>query len=222
MTDLTDTGSVMRFGVRYRGRPEGFVTLSPPGEMNARNALGVYALARTLGLTHDEVAVGLERFAGVRRRQEVVGTFGDVVLVDDFAHHPTAVSGTLTALRQRYPGRRLWGLFEPRSNTSRRKVFQRDYAIALGQADRVVIGQVFQKQSDTVAAAQMFSPEQLVDDLRAAGISAELGADAAAISRMVAAAVAPQDVIVLMSNGDFGGLRARLVEALARRAAAHP
>jgi UDP-N-acetylmuramate: L-alanyl-gamma-D-glutamyl-meso-diaminopimelate ligase len=204
--------------VLHRGRPEGFVALSPPGEMNARNALGVYALARTLGLTHDEVATGLARFAGVRRRQEVVGTFGDVVLVDDFAHHPTAVSGTLAALRQRYPGRRLWGLFEPRSNTSRRKVFQRDYAIALAQADRVVIGAVFQKQGDPVTAAQMFSPEQLVDDLRAAGTVAELGVDAGGVSRMVADAAAPNDVIVLMSNGDFGGLRARLVEDLARRA----
>ena len=111
---------------------------------------------------------------------------------------------------------------QPHKRAPRRLTSPTTFFEAHRIADRVVIGQVFQKQSDTVAAAQMFSPEQLVDDLRAAGISAELGADAAAISRMVAAAVAPQDVIVLMSNGDFGGLRARLVEALAHRAAAHP
>jgi UDP-N-acetylmuramate: L-alanyl-gamma-D-glutamyl-meso-diaminopimelate ligase len=220
LAELTDTGSALRFRVLHQGRSEGMVSLPQPGEINARNALGVYALARTLGLTHAEVAAGLERFRGVRRRQEVVGTLGDVVLIDDFAHHPTAVSGTLVALRQRYIGRRLWALFEPRSNTSRRKVFQRDYAAALALADRVVIGAVFQKQSDNVAASEMFSPEQLVDDLRAAGTNADVGANAAAISELVSGQVVAGDVVVLMSNGDFGGLRARLVDDLQRRAQA--
>lgn len=219
MTECGDTGSAMRFRVLHHGRSEGVIALPQPGEMNARNALGVYALARTLGLAHAEVAAGLARFRGVRRRQELVGIFDDVVLIDDFAHHPTAVSGTLLALRQRYPGRRLWGLFEPRSNTSRRKVFQHDYATALAHADRVIIGSVFQKQSDSVSAAEMFSPEQLVADLRAAGTVADVGANAAAITQMVSEGVAPNDVVVLMSNGDFGGLRARLVEDLTRRAA---
>lgn len=216
--ELVDTGSATRFQVLHHERSEGVVSLPQPGVINARNALGVYALARAVGLTHGEIAAGLDRFRGVRRRQEVVGTFADVVLIDDFAHHPTAVSGTLAALRQRYPRRRLWALFEPRSNTSRRKVFQRDYATALAQADRVVIGAVFQKQSDAISAAEMFSPDQLVEDLCAAGTVAHIGATAEGISRMVTDAVAPNDVVVIMSNGDFGGLRARLTDDLTRRA----
>jgi len=123
LTDVRDDGEATRFDVEHDGRSEGTIAVRQPGLINARNALGVYVLARRLGLAHEQIASGLASFSGVRRRQEPVGVFGDVVLIDDFAHHPTAVAGTLTALRDRYPHRRLWALFEPRSNTSRRKVF---------------------------------------------------------------------------------------------------
>ena len=173
--------------MRRQGRDEGELQIKAPGRMNALNALGVYALARAVGLAHDEIAPGLATFSGVARRQEVVGERGGITLSDDFAHHPTAVAGTLAAIRQRYPRRRLWALFEPRSNTSRRRVFQQDYVDVLGAADQVILGGVFRKESDQVAAAELFSPPQLVDDLRQRGRAARYLESADAIAAVVAA-----------------------------------
>jgi UDP-N-acetylmuramate: L-alanyl-gamma-D-glutamyl-meso-diaminopimelate ligase len=214
VAELHDADGALSFAVRRRGAGQGRVRLRLPGVINARNALGVYALARELGLGHEVIAAGLATFRGVARRQEVVGEYRGVTLVDDFAHHPTAVAGTLAAMRARYPGRRLWGVFEPRSNTSRRRVFQREYVAALAAADRVIVGGVFQKESDAVGSDDLFSPEQLVADLRQRGIAADAIGGAEAIAAAIAAAAAPDDVVVLMSNGAFGGLRSRLVAAL--------
>lgn len=211
---LRDAAGVLAFDVRRGARHAGALTLAVPGAINARNALGVYALARELGLAHDAIAAGLASFRGVARRQQVIGDFRGVTLVDDFAHHPTAVAGTLAALRARYAGRRLWGVFEPRSNTSRRRVFQREYVAALAAADRVIVGGVFQKQSDAVSAEQLFSPAQLVGDLTAAGVAAAAIGSPDDIAAALAAETAPGDVVVLMSNGSFGGLRDKLVAAL--------
>jgi UDP-N-acetylmuramate: L-alanyl-gamma-D-glutamyl-meso-diaminopimelate ligase len=211
---LRDEGGRLRFDVRHGGDVEGALTLAVPGAINARNALGVYVLARQLGLAHDAIAAGLAGFRGVARRQEVVGTFAGVTVIDDFAHHPTAVAGTLAALRARYPDRRLWAVFEPRSNTSRRRVFQREYVAALAAADRVIVGGVFQKQSDAVGTDELFSTDQLVDDLAARGVAARAIGDVAAIAAAIAAEAASGDVVALMSNGAFGGLRARLTAAL--------
>jgi UDP-N-acetylmuramate: L-alanyl-gamma-D-glutamyl-meso-diaminopimelate ligase len=214
---LVDDGTWSRFRVLHRGADEGELRLRQPGAINARNALGVYVLARAVDLAHGEVARGLEGFLGVRRRQEVVGTYDGIVLIDDFAHHPTAVAGTIEALRQRYPRQRLWALFEPRSNTSRRKVFQKDFVTAFRQADHIVIGGVFKKASDAVGAADLFSPEQLVDDLEQSGKSARTLATGDEIAAAVAAEAEPGDVVVMMSNGDFGGLRRTLASRLAAR-----
>lgn len=211
---LADRDGALHFRIAHRGRDAGALTVRIPGAMNARNALGVYALARELGVAHDAVAAGLASFRGVARRQELVGTWRGVTVVDDFAHHPTAVAGTLAALRARYPGRRLWGVFEPRSNTSRRRVFQREYVEALAAADAVIVGGVFQKQTDAVAADLLFSPDQLAADLTARGVSARAIASSDDIAATLAAEAAPDDVIVLMSNGAFGGLREKLVTAL--------
>jgi UDP-N-acetylmuramate: L-alanyl-gamma-D-glutamyl-meso-diaminopimelate ligase len=217
--DLRDGPSGLEFRVAHRGADAGALRLKVPGAMNAANALGVYALTRELGLSHDAIADGLARFSGVARRQELAGEPAGVTVIDDFAHHPTAVAGTLAALRERYRGRRLWAVFEPRSNTSRRRVFQRDYVDALGQADQVIVGGVFQKATDAVAAQEMFSPAQLVDDLRARGIAAEAIDDSGAIAVALAAVAQPGDVVVLMSNGSFGGLRQKLLAALGGAAA---
>lgn len=218
---LRDVDGRLAFDVGRGGRREGALTLAVPGAMNARNALGVYVLARELGLSHDAIAAGLASFRGVARRQQLVGDFAGVTVVDDFAHHPTAVAGTLAALRARYPGRRLWGVFEPRSNTSRRRVFQREYVSALSAADRVIVGGVFQKPSDAVRADELFSPAQLADDLAAAGVAAAAIGDTDDIAAAIAAEAAPGDVVVLMSNGAFGGLRDKLVAALRPAAAGH-
>lgn len=212
--DLTDRDGALHFRVAHRGRDEGPLSLRVPGAINALNALGVYALARELGLAHGAIADGLASFRGVARRQELVGVWRGVTLIDDFAHHPTAVAGTLAALRARYPGGRLWGVFEPRSNTSRRRIFQREYVDALAAADEVIVGGVFQKQTDAVAAELLFSPEQLVADLVARGVAAQAIATSDAIAATLAERATSGDVIILMSNGAFGGLRQKLIVLL--------
>ena len=181
--------------------------------MNARNALGVYALCRELGLSTEEIRPGLESFRGVRRRQEVLRD-GAVVVIDDFAHHPTAITATLAALRDRYPGRRLWAVFEPRSNTSRRRTFQQPFAEALRGADAVVIGSVFFKETDPIPENDRLSVGQIVGELRAAGRLAETFPDDGAIFDHLRSSVRDGDVVAFLSNGAFGGLPHRFADAL--------
>ena len=207
------------FEITHHGAIECTASLRVPGAINARNALGVYVLARQLGLHRDEILPGLRTFTGVARRQELVGEFGGIALIDDFAHHPTAVAGSIAAIRQHYPGRRLWAVFEPRSNTSRRKVFQHEYVEAFAAADRVIIGGVFHKQTDAVSADELFSPEQLASDLTARGVKARAYPEIDSIVVALTRNAKPGDVILLMSNGSFGGLRDKLAVALGRASA---
>jgi len=216
--NVHDDGTATVFDIVYRGRVQSTARIPQPGAINARNALGVFVTARALGLATSEILPGLASFRGVARRQELVGEFHGVTVIDDFAHHPTAVAGAIAAVRLRYPRRRLWAVFEPRSNTSRRKVFQREYVAALEAADQVVIGGVFQKATDAVSAAELFSPDQLAADLAARGVAAHAGGDADAIRTLLLNDVRRDDVILLMSNGDFGGLRRTLVDGLVARA----
>jgi UDP-N-acetylmuramate: L-alanyl-gamma-D-glutamyl-meso-diaminopimelate ligase len=214
MCERRDADGFCHFDVLGGGRKAGTVRLRPPGRINALNALGVYALLRELGLSHEEISAGLATFSGVARRQQLVGEYGGVALVDDFAHHPTAVAGALEAIRERYPSRRLWALFEPRSNTSRRAVFQEDYAAALGAADCVVIGGVFQKQSDRIGSADQLSPQRLVAALRDAGREGWTLEKADEIAAHVGDRARSGDVVMVMSNGAFGGLLAKLEQTL--------
>ncbi len=179
-----------------------------------RNALGVYVLARAIGVDAAAILEGLRTFRGVARRQQPLGEPGGVTVIDDFAHHPTAVAGAIAALRGRYPDRRLWAVFEPRSNTSRRKVFQREYVEAFAAADAVIIGGVLRKGSDAVADDDLFSPEQLAADLTRRGQHALALADADAIAVHLARDSRPGDVVLLMSNGSFGGLAGKLLRTL--------
>jgi UDP-N-acetylmuramate: L-alanyl-gamma-D-glutamyl-meso-diaminopimelate ligase len=218
--NLRDNGLHTLFDVTHNGNAECTVRLRQPGGINARNALGVFALARALGLSTNEILPGLETFRGVARRQELVGDLRGITMIDDFAHHPTAVEGAIAAVRLRYPRRRLWAVFEPRSNTSRRKVFQRQYVKAFAGADRVVIGGVFRKETDQIAESDLFSPEQLAADLQARGIDARAIADADAIRDALVEDARAGDVILLMSNGSFGGLREKLVAAYGAQSAA--
>ncbi|MFI5365559.1 MAG: UDP-N-acetylmuramate--L-alanine ligase [Candidatus Binatia bacterium] len=213
VSGLRDDGVETSFKIAHYGVAHSTARLRQPGGINARNALGVFVMARALGLTAAEILPGLASFRGVARRQELVGELRGVTLIDDFAHHPTAVAGAIAALRLRYPRRRLWAVFEPRSNTSRRRVFQREYVEAFATADAVIIGGVFHKQSDAIAEAELFSPAQLADDLRARGVEARAIADADAIRDTLVGEARSGDVILLMSNGSFDGLRGKLVEA---------
>jgi UDP-N-acetylmuramate: L-alanyl-gamma-D-glutamyl-meso-diaminopimelate ligase len=213
VTDLVDDG-VTRFVVREGTREIGRLALRVPGAINASNALGVLLAATECGVPWDAAAGALGEFRGVRRRQEVVADEGGVLVIDDFAHHPTAVAGTLAALRLRHPGRRLRAVFEPRSNTSRRRVFQDEFREALGTADEVVLAAVFAKPSDPIPPEDRLDPEEIVAALRRHGVPARTLEGAPAIRDYVVSSARPGDVIVVMSNGAFGGLPSLLAEAL--------
>jgi UDP-N-acetylmuramate: L-alanyl-gamma-D-glutamyl-meso-diaminopimelate ligase len=213
VSDLVDDGTT-RFVVRERGRKVVEVRLQVPGAINARNALGVLLAAREIGLGWDEAAAALAEFRGVRRRQEVVGERRGVTVIDDFAHHPTAVGETLRALRLRYPGRRLRAVFEPRSNTSRRRVFQQEYCDALGLADESVLARVFVKDSDPIPPEDRLDPDAIAAEVTARGTPCRTIEGVEAIRDYLIASACSGDVMVIMSNGAFGGLPRLLTTAL--------
>jgi UDP-N-acetylmuramate: L-alanyl-gamma-D-glutamyl-meso-diaminopimelate ligase len=213
VTDLTDAGETS-FTVRHHGEPACRVRLRVPGAINARNALGVLLIAAEAGVALADGAAALAEFSGVKRRQEVVGERGGITVIDDFAHHPTAVAGTIAALRARYPGRRLRAIFEPRSNTSRRRVFQREFADALALADEVVLAAVFTKATDPIPADERLAPETIVADLAARGVAARVVDGVPAIRDYLLGSARPGDVLAVMSNGAFGGLPALLAAGL--------
>jgi UDP-N-acetylmuramate: L-alanyl-gamma-D-glutamyl-meso-diaminopimelate ligase len=203
-----------RFAVRERGTELARVEIRVPGAINAKNALGVLLIAREAGIGWAEAADALAAFRGVARRQEVVGEARGVTVIDDFAHHPTAVAGTLRALRLRYPGRRLRAAFEPRSNTSRRRVFQQEYSEALAVADEVVLAEVFTKESDPIPSDDRLDPALIARQLADGGTPCRTLPDAEAIRDYLAESTQPGDVIVIMSNGAFGGLPALMAAAV--------
>ena len=188
------------------------------GAHNVANALGAIATAVALGVPVAEAAAALAGFRGVRRRQEVRGTARGVTVVDDFAHHPTAVRETIAALRMRHPDRRLVAVLEPRSNTSRRALFQKDFAEALAGADRVVVSIVPHEPiySATGTVTEYLDAERIATDLGSRGVDAAALAGVGAIVEHVATGAAPGDVVLVMSNGDFGGLCEKLLARLAR------
>lgn len=210
ITDLVDDAGGLRFRARGPGEVLDFVT-PVLGAMNARNLLGVALLARAVGVEPAAVAEAAATFHGVRRRQELV-VAGDIALIDDFAHHPTAIALALEAVRGRFPGRRVWALFDPRSNTTRRRIFQDELAEALGVADRVCIGPV--NRPEQLEDAERFSPAEAVAVLQAGGVEATACADTAAIFGQVVGNMVAGDVVTILSNGAFGGLRERLATAL--------
>jgi UDP-N-acetylmuramate: L-alanyl-gamma-D-glutamyl-meso-diaminopimelate ligase len=207
-----------RFVVWERGRRLGEATLPVGGAHNVDNALGVIAAARALGLGFEEIARGLATFEGVRRRQELRGEVGGVAVIDDFAHHPTAVRETIAAVRARYPGRRLWAVFEPRSNTSRRGVHQAAYVEALAAAPCVALREP--EPHDMVPAGERLDVGRVVAELRAAGVEAAAEAEVDRLVARVADGLRPGDVVLVMSNGAFGGFVDRLLGALRERARA--
>ncbi len=204
------------YSAAFHGRIEDRIELGVPGTMNALNALAVYALGRELGVPRTAVIEALAAFEGAARRQQVVGTAAGVTVIDDFAHHPTAVGATLAAVRARYPGRRLRAVFEPRSNTSRRSVFQQRYLEALSVADCVVVSEVYAKQNDPLGEDERLCTARLVEELQGRGLEAWQGGGPEAILERLAGQLRAGDVVVCMSNGAFGGLPGRLLDALAR------
>jgi UDP-N-acetylmuramate: L-alanyl-gamma-D-glutamyl-meso-diaminopimelate ligase len=215
-----DTGTTT-FEVTRRGEPFGTFRSMMVGRHNLYNQVAAAAAAHlAAGVTPDELATGFASFAGVKRRQEVLGEPGGVTVIDDFAHHPTAVEVTLAALRERFGQRRLWAVWEPRSATSRRAVFQEDYAKAFAAADRVIVPPPFDQSR--IAEADRFSSERLVADLRAAGVDAVELEQPDAIAATIAAQALPKDVVAILSNGAFGGLHKKLLALLEERFGGQP
>ncbi|MBT8492030.1 MAG: GNAT family N-acetyltransferase [Deltaproteobacteria bacterium] len=182
------------------------------GEHNLANLAACIAITHSLGVPVADIRAGVSSFAGVRRRQEIRGIAQGVTIIDDYGHHPTAIAETLQALRHRYPGRRLHALYEPRSATSRRKTFQREFASAFSHADTMAIGKLF--SPDKIPKEERFDPERLALDLHQSGTPARFIPDVGEMVANVAREVRPGEVVIVFSSGSFEGIHDRLLAAL--------
>ena len=213
--DLQAAGTTTTFRVRRKGSPFGTFELPLVGAHNVRNATAAIAVAAEAGVGSDRIAQALASFAGVRRRLEVVGVAGGVTVYDDFAHHPTAVAETLAGLRAANPSARIWEVFEPRSASSCRRVFQDEFARAFAAADRVLLAPVFRSK---LAESERLSLPDLVRALRAQGQSAGATESLDEIVSTVVDEHRDGDLVVMMSNGGFGGIHRKLLDALGQDA----
>ncbi len=200
------------FQVTKREKPFGTFQMPLMGRHNLLNALAVIAAADDLSLSADVISRALETFEGIKRRQEVRGIKRGIVVIDDFAHHPTEVRETLAAARSFYPNKRLVAVFEPRTNSSRRKVFQDRYPHSFDMADLVCIRKA--PMLEKIPVEERFSSRQLARDLAARGKEAYYFADTDAIIDHLAAIARADDVVLIMSNGGFDNIHARLLERL--------
>jgi UDP-N-acetylmuramate: L-alanyl-gamma-D-glutamyl-meso-diaminopimelate ligase len=184
------------------------------GELNVRNALAVVACAKHCGLHNKQIQSAFDTFIGIKRRMEVRGIAGGVTVVDDFGHHPTAIRETLRALKIKYPHQKIWAVFEPRSNTTRRNVFQTELVAAFTEANAVVVSQV--ARLELLSPEQRLDPERLIRDLQTSGKAAAYLPDADAIVRRLAMQAQGGDVVCVFSNGGFGGIHEKLLAAMGR------
>ena len=183
-----------------------------PGRHNCLNALAVIALLHRLGFSLERILPAMATFEGVKRRQQIRGEVNGITIIDDFAHHPTAVKTTLEAFRQSWPENRLIVVFEPRTNSSRRAVFQRDYAQAFSAADQVLIRRAM--PLDGFSVEEQFSSTQLAEDLRAQHIPAQDFDDTGAIIAYLSKHCHAGDKVVILSNGGFDNIHSRLLQDL--------
>jgi UDP-N-acetylmuramate: L-alanyl-gamma-D-glutamyl-meso-diaminopimelate ligase len=190
------------------------------GRHNVLNALANAVIARLRGVSTEEIQKGLLSFQGIKRRMEVRGIERGVTVIDDFAHHPTAIATTVAGARKRYPGQRIWALFEPRSISSSRKEFESGYIDAFHEADRVIIGPVFHREryETRYGIDKMMSVETIVERLSNDDIPAERIDDFDAIAKRIAEEGKDGDVVLVMSSGAFGGVHEKILEALRNRA----
>jgi len=196
------------WSVLREGRMWGSFEFPIAGEYNVLNATAAAAMASHYGIDVKTIADGLRTFRSVKRRLEVRSEAYGITIVDDFAHHPTAIAQTLKALRTRYPGRRLWAVLEPRSNTLRRRIFQKELAESLGLADQVVVAGIFKLEA--IPEQERLHPEVLVSDLKQSGTPARLLRSADEIVDSIAAELREGDVVAILSNGGFDGIYEKL------------
>jgi UDP-N-acetylmuramate: L-alanyl-gamma-D-glutamyl-meso-diaminopimelate ligase len=202
----------MKFSVARNGTHFGEFVLAATGRHNVLNAMAAIAVANGRGIAREAIVKALATFRSVKRRMDVKGEIGGILVVDDFAHHPTAVQVTIEAARGRWPGRRLWAILEPRSNSMRRKIFEETLPKALALADRVVLGGVFRAQQ--LGDENRMQPETVAESVRRIGKDARVLGSSAEIAEFVAGEAAPGDVVLVMSNGSFDGLCEKLVKKL--------
>ena len=201
-----------QFTVWRRDERVARVRMPMHGRHNVENVLGAIAVCANLGVEPELAARAMPEFRGVKRRQELRGEAAGMAVIDDFAHHPTAVRETIAAIRSRYPDRKLWAILEPRTNTSRRRFFESDFADALATADEVILAGVF--RSDALAEDERMRPEKVIERIRAAGKPASYLADVDEIIEHLARKKTGRDVALVMSHGGFGGIWDRLLARL--------
>jgi UDP-N-acetylmuramate: L-alanyl-gamma-D-glutamyl-meso-diaminopimelate ligase len=189
-------------------KPWADFTFDLGGEYNVWNASAAAALASVYGISRETIADALKSFESVKRRLEVRAQVNGVTIIEDFAHHPTAIAGALTALRSRYPGARLWAILEPRSNTLRRKVLQGDLARSLALADEAIIANVF--KSEAIPESERLDLAALASEVKKHGKRARMVPEVDGIVQLVAPELKPGDVVAILSNGGFGGIYEKL------------
>jgi UDP-N-acetylmuramate: L-alanyl-gamma-D-glutamyl-meso-diaminopimelate ligase len=208
ITDLKFEPSKTSWTVLHEGREWAKLEFALAGEYNVRNATAAAAMAAAYGISKDKIVAALKTFKSVKRRLEVKAQVNGITIIDDFAHHPTAIAETLKALRSRYAGSRLWAILEPRSNTLRRRVLQADLARSLATADEVIIAGVF--RSDAVPENERLDLPSLAADIEKHGTRARLIGDADEIVHTAAPEMRSGDVVAILSNGGFGGIYEKL------------
>ena len=216
--DLEFRDDATHFRVARKAEERARVELPLVGRHNVLNALAALAIADGRGIPRRAIEEALRTFRGVARRMQIRGEAGGVTVVDDFAHHPTAIRATIEAARTRWPRRRLWVAFEPRSNTMRRRIFEDDLAAALATADGAVLGPV--NRAQLLSEGERLSPERVVKIVRAAGRRAEALNSAGEIADFLAGELREGDVMLVLSNGSFDGLCDKLLARLNSRSPA--
>ncbi len=196
------------WSVLHKGELWSKLEFSLAGEYNVWNATAAAAMAAGCGISPEAIAAALKSFKSVKRRLEVKAKVNGITIIDDFAHHPTAIAGTLKALRGRYPGGRLWAILEPRSNTLRRRVLQAELARSLAMADEIVVAGVF--RSEAVPESERLDVEELAAEIQRQGRRARLIANADEIVNRIAGEMRSGDVVAILSNGGFGGIYDKL------------
>jgi UDP-N-acetylmuramate: L-alanyl-gamma-D-glutamyl-meso-diaminopimelate ligase len=211
-TEPEFAGEAMKFRVAQKGKPFGEFSLAASGRHNVLNALAAIIVAQGRDISVESLQKSLASFRSVRRRLDVKGEHNGILVVDDFAHHPTAVRATIEAARGRWPNRRLWAILEPRSNSMRRRVFQETLPEALALADRVALGGVFRAQQ--LGDENRLDPETVAASVRALGKDANVVCGGEGMAEFLAANAKSNDLLLIMSNGSFDGLCEKLLVKL--------
>jgi UDP-N-acetylmuramate: L-alanyl-gamma-D-glutamyl-meso-diaminopimelate ligase len=214
-SDVSIVDEQMRFRVHYKGALYGEFSLSASGRHNVLNALSALIVSQGRGIRAESLHSALATFQSVKRRMDVKGEIDNILVVDDFAHHPTAIRATIEAARLRWPGRPIWAILEPRSNSMRRRVFQDTLPQSLALGDRVILGSVH--RSGQLADDQRLDPETIVSAVRQLGKDARVLPSADAIADFLFSEARPDDLLLVMSNGSFDGLCEKLLKRLAAR-----